>query len=79
MYEQLKNHSDEELLALIQLAKEILSERDKQYKQETMRKIRELAADAGLAVQIKSKRKYTKRTKIDNGSNDDERDNQNTH
>ena len=79
MYEQLKNYSDEELLALIELAKEILSERDKQYKQETMRKIRELAADAGLSVQVKSKRKYKKRTKIENGSNDDERDNQNTH
>ena len=71
MYEQLNNYSDEELLALIELAKEILSKRDKEYKQETMRKIRELAAAAGLAVQIKSKRKYTKRTKIDNGSNDD--------
>ena len=79
MYEQLYQYSDEELLALIELAKEILSERDKQYKQETMRKIRELAADAGLSVQVKSKRKYKKRTKIENGSNDDERDNQNTH
>ena len=79
MYEQLYQYSDEELLALIELAKEILSERDKQYKQETMRKIRELAADAGLSVQVKSKRRYKKRTKIENGSNDDERDNQNTH
>lgn len=79
MYEQLYQYSDEELLALIELAKEILIERDKQYKQETMRKIRELAADAGLSVQVKSKRRYKKRTKIENGSNDDQRDNPNTH
>lgn len=79
MYEQLYQYSDEELLALIVQAKEILDQRDKEYKQETMRKIRELAANAGLSVQLKSKRKYKKRTQEETGGNDDKRDNQNAH
>jgi len=79
MNEPLNHYSDEELLALIVQAKDILDQRDKEYKQETMRKIRELAADAGLSVQLKSKRKYKKRTKEETGGNDDKRDNQNAH
>lgn len=79
MYEQLEHYSDEELLELISQAKEILHRRDKEYKQETMRKIRELAADAGLSVQLKTKRKYKKQTRKGNGGNNDEqRDIQNT-
>lgn len=77
MNEQLNHYSDEELIALIAQAKEILHQRDKEHKQDTMRKIRELAADAGLSVQLKSKRKYKKRSKPDEESNDDQRDNQN--
>lgn len=76
MNEPLNHYSDEELLALITQAKEILHQRDKEYKQETMRKIRELAADAGLSVQLKSKRKYKPRK--EKGGNYGQRDNQNT-
>jgi hypothetical protein len=76
MNEPINHYSDEELLALITHAKEILHQRDKEYKQETMRKIRELAADAGLSVQLKSKRKYKPRK--EKGDSDGQRDNQNT-
>jgi hypothetical protein len=76
MNESLNHYSDEELLALITQAKEILHQRDKEYKQETMHKIRELAADAGLSVQLKSKRKYKPRK--EKGGNDGQRANQDT-
>ena len=76
MNESLNHYSDEELLALITQAKEILHQRDKAYKQETMRQIRELAADAGLSVQLKSKRKSKPRK--EKGGNDVQRDNQDT-
>ena len=62
MNEQLKHYSDEELLALISDAKEILHERDKLQKQEAMKQIRALAAEAGLSVQLKGKRKRKPKT-----------------
>lgn len=57
MNEHLHNLTDEELTRLITEAKQILHERDKAYKRETMAKIRAMAAEAGLTVNLKSRRK----------------------
>ena len=72
MNDQLNHYSDEELLALISDAKEILHERDKQQKQEAMKQIRALAAEAGLSVQLKGKRKRKPKTRQQKGDQTDE-------
>lgn len=53
MRETLKQYSDENLKAIIKDAQSVLDGRDKQRKDEAMRKIRAIAAEHGLSIEAK--------------------------
>ena len=53
MKETLKQHSDDDLKGLIAEARVILEARDKERKEEAMRRIRSIAAEHGLSIEAR--------------------------
>ena len=61
MYDNLKQYTDDQLLELITQAHKILDERDHDRRKQAAKQIRLLAAEVGLAVEIKGTRKRRSR------------------
>ena len=57
MKDQLKQFKDDELKGFIVEAQRLLEERDRQRKEEAMKRIRAMAAEVGLAVEVKGPKK----------------------
>lgn len=57
MLNQLENYTDDQLLALITQAHKVLDQRDRERRNEAAKQIRQLAAEVGLAVEIKGAKK----------------------
>ena len=63
MRETLSQYNDENLKGIIAEARKILDEREKQRKDETIRRIRSLAAEAGLTIDVKGNAEKTRTPK----------------
>jgi hypothetical protein len=57
MRENLKQYKDHDLKGIILEAQKLLDERDRQRKEDAMKRIRAMAAEVGLAVEVKGPKK----------------------
>ena len=57
MLEQLENYTDDQLMAIITQAHKVLDQRDRERRNEAAKRIRQLAAEVGLSVEIKGAKK----------------------
>lgn len=57
MRENLKQYKDDDLKGIILEAQKLLDERDRQRKEEAMKRIRAMASEVGLAVEVRGPRK----------------------